>query len=637
MRGAGLTAFLLLAAPAAMAQSPCVNGMAGTYPCQNVDLMARMSVTQLGGQVNVADIWGWTDPQTGKEYALVAMRNGTAFVDLSDPVAPVLTGVLPSHVAGNNTLWRDVDVIGNYAFIVSETAGHGMQVFDLTRLRNVASPPQTFTESAHYAGFSNCHTLFADPHGYVYAVGTNTASGGLHVVNVQNPLAPVLAGTYSQDSYIHENMVVDYHGPDMAHQGRQISFNFHSGNPDKITIVDVTDKTDMTRLSTTTYTGASITHQGWVTADHKYLLMDDEGDELAFGHTTRTRIFNIQDLDAPTFVGFYAGPNASTDHNLYVHKDLVWEANYSSGLRILDAANVSAGQLTQAAYFDEYTANNAANYDGAWGNYPFFASGLVVLSDYDLGLFVLRPRLSLRLKALLEGPYDPAAGLMRDDLRAQGLLPLTEPYTALGYAFTGSAAGASTTSGVLAVTGANAIVDWVVVELRDAADPHVVKESRAALIQRDGDIVGTDGVSPVPFTLPVDDRYIAVRHRNHLAVMTAQPLRVSVAERSYDLSNGSLALYGTAPVKDINGRQALWMGNAVMDDRLKYTGANNDRDPMLVRVGGSVPTATAAGYFIEDANLDGVVKYTGAVNDRDPILVNIGGSVPTAIRVQQLP
>ncbi len=621
----------------ASAQTPCVNGFAGIYPCDKVDLLSRMSIAQLGGQTNLADLWGWTDPVTGVEYALVGMRTGTAFVNLNNPAVPVLTGILPSHISGSNTLWRDVDVIGNYAFIVSETSGHGMQIFDLTRLRNVVTPPQTFTEDAHYAGFSNCHSLFADNDGFVFCEGTNTASGGLHVVNVQNPLAPVLAGTYTQDGYVHENLVIDYNGPDLAHVGQDISINFHSGNPDKITFVDVTNKTDMTRLNTTTYVGASITHQGWVTPDHRYLLMNDEGDEINQGHTTRTRIFNISDLDSPApLVGFYSGPNASTDHNLYVNKDLVWEANYSSGLRILAMDNISTATLSQAAFFDTYTTNNAANYDGAWGNYPFFNSGVVIVSDYANGLFILRPRLSVRVRALLEGPYDANIALMHDSLRVKGLLPLVEPYTALGYTHVGGG-GETTTASVFLSSGANAIVDWVVLELRNSANPSVVRESRCALIQRDGDIVGMDGLSAVQFTSAVGDYHVAVRHRNHLGIMTAAPVRVSVAEKSYNLADGSTPLFGNAPAVTLGAAKAMWMGNVFRDGQLKYIGTDNDRDPVLLRVGGTTPNNTVTGYWLEDATLDGVVKYIGVGNDRDPMLVNVGSTIPNNVRLEQLP
>ncbi len=621
------------------AQTLCTNGFAGPYPCSNIDLFAQMTLGQLGTITNVADLWGWTDPLTGKEYAIVGCRTGTAFVDLSVPTTPVLTGFLPTH-GGVNSLWRDVDTNGNWCYIGSEAAGHGLQVFDLTRLRNVTSPPQTFTEDAHFGTFGNSHSIYVDKtEPYVYAVGTNIASGGLVVVNVSNPLLPTLAGTFPGQGYIHENSVFTYNGPDGAHVGRKVSFNFHINANDRVTIVDVTEKTDMQIIGTTpAYTVMSLCHQGWLTEDHRFLLMNDEGDEgVGAGYNTRTHIFNIEDLEAPVYIGYFSGPNPSYDHNLYVNKGLVWEANYTSGLHILDAADVENANLQMAAWFDTYPANNGKSYNGAWGNYPFFQSGIVIVSSYGEGLFVLRPRLSLRVKAMLDGPYDANTGLMHDSLRTKGLIPFTEPYTALGYAHVNGGGGETTTAPVLAITGANAIVDWVTVELRDASEPGIILATHAALLQRDGDITGMDGTSPVQFTLPPKQYHIAVRHRNHLGVMTASPEDVSIAMRTFDLTNGSTPLFGTEPTKAIVGVDLLWAGNCLNDAVLRYAGAGNDRDPILVVIGGTIPTTTTSGYLPTDVNMDGTVRYVGATNDRDPILLNVGGSVPTNTRNQQLP
>ena len=625
-----------LIARAATAQTPCTAGFAGAYPCNNVDLLATMSVSQLGSATSVADIWGWTDPLSGKEYGIVGCRSGTSFIDLSVPTAPVRVGFLPTHTV--SSLWRDVEVTGNWCYVGSEASGHGLQVFDLTRLRSVMSPPVTFTEDAHFATFGNSHTIHADPnHPYVYAVGTGLFSGGLVVVDVTNPLVPVLAGSWSAGGYIHESMVITYNGPDAAHLGKQLSFNFHINANDRVTIVDVTDKTDIELISTTPpYTIPSLCHQGWVTEDHRFLLMDDEGDESAGAYNTRTHIFNIENIDAPTYVGYFSGPNASVDHNQYIHRNLSWQANYTSGLHILDLTNVASGSLSLAGYFDTYPANNGTAYSGAWSNYPFFNSGIVIVSSISEGLFVLRPRLSLRVRALLDGPYDQATGMMHDSLRVKGLIPLAEPYAALGYTLVGSG-GETTTAPVLAVSGPNAIVDWVLVELRNAATPATIVATRSALVQRDGDVVGTDGTSPVQFTVAVKDYHIAVRHRNHLGVMTAAPQRVSVALKSYDLTNGSMPLYGTEPTKAVGSVNVLWAGNTLFDGGLKYMGEFNDRDPILLAIGGSVPTNTMTGYALSDVNMDGRTIYMGGGNDRDPILVNVGGSVPTNTRLQQLP
>jgi len=120
--------------------------------------------------------------------------------------------------------------------------------------------------------------------------------------------------------------------------------------------------------------------------------------------------------------------------------------------------------------------------------------------------------------------------------------------------------------------------------------------------------------------------------------MTASAVALAAAPLALDLSNGTVPLYGgAAATKTIAGRNVLLMGDVDGNSVLRYTGQGNDRDPILLRVGGGTPNATANGYFPEDVNLDGVVRYTGEGNDRDPILVNIGGSVPTATRAAQLP
>ncbi|MBL7963541.1 MAG: hypothetical protein JNM31_06820 [Flavobacteriales bacterium] len=243
---------------------------------------------------------------------------------------------------------------------------------------------------------------------------------------------------------------------------------------------------------------------------------------------------------------------------------------------------------------------------------------------------------TIALRAFLQGPFNPAGQLMSDALRSQGLLPLTEPYTAMAL---GPASGpASTTGAVLGVTGPNAIVDWVLVELRDPLAPSVVLDRRAALIQRDGDVVDVDGISPVPFCdVHGQALHVALRHRNHLGVMTANTFVLGAGPIVLDLTTGAVPLFGADAQQVVAGTQVLWQGNAFFDGTVKYSGVSNDRDPILARIGGVVPTATVSGYWPEDVTLDGTVKYTGSGNDRDPILLTIGGSVPTTTRYEQLP
>ncbi|MBK8984857.1 MAG: choice-of-anchor B family protein [Chloroflexi bacterium] len=383
--------------------TPCVSGFAGIYPCQNVDLLAFMPLASIGGGSG-NDIWGWTDPVGGKEYALMGRTNGTAFVDISDPENPLYLGNLPTHTA--TSIWRDIKVYANHAFIVSEASGHGMQVFDLTQLRNVPITPATFSSTAHYGSFGNAHNIVINEDtGFAYAVGTSTCSGGLHMVNIQNPISPTFAGCFSSDGYTHDAHCLVYSGPDAQHQGKEICFN---SNEDTLTIVDVTNKVAPAQLSRTGYAGSAYTHQGWVDPTHTYYLQDDELDESNWGHNTRTYVWDISNLDAPVLLGNYTSSTPAIDHNLYITGNLVYQSNYRAGLRILQVNNYATSNLEEVGYFDIYPANNNANFNGSWSNYPYFASGVVVVSGIEQGLFILQPQLGDPTYGVALSPDDTA-------------------------------------------------------------------------------------------------------------------------------------------------------------------------------------------------------------------------------------
>ncbi|MBX2981027.1 MAG: DUF11 domain-containing protein [Flavobacteriales bacterium] len=244
----------------------------------------------------------------------------------------------------------------------------------------------------------------------------------------------------------------------------------------------------------------------------------------------------------------------------------------------------------------------------------------------------------LDASAWLGGAYDAQAALMRDDLRVQVLVPLTEPYTALGYTHSGSGGGETIAASLLTITGPTAIVDWVVLELRDPAQPDTVLHSRSALLRRDGRITDKDGTSPVAFNAPVGSYRIALRHRNHLGVMSAAPISLGSSATTWDARTTTTVLFGTTPTIVDGATRMLWPGDVDFNGEVKYTGADNDRDVVLITVGGATPTNVVNGtYHGADVNMDGQVKYTGTDNDRDIILQTIGGTVPTAVKVQQLP
>ncbi|MEM7163738.1 MAG: choice-of-anchor B family protein [Bacteroidota bacterium] len=371
-----------------ISQTLCENGVAGSFECHNTHLLSHVSTSDLNGgsSTELNDIWGWTDPNSGREFALVGLRTGTAFVEMTDPTNPIVIGKLPTHTS--NSTWRDVKVYQNHAFIGSEAGGHGMQIFDLTQLLSSFSGYQTFTNTAHYAGFGDSHNIVINEEsGFAYGVGADF-SGGLHVVDISDPLNPSLEGGFSDDGYTHDAQVVIYNGPDTTHVGEEIAF---ACNENTLTVVHVTDKSDMYELDKKTYAGERYTHQGWLTEDHKYFLMDDELDELQLGVKTTTFIWDVQDLENIQLIGTFVSDLSCIDHNQYVKDDWVYQSNYTGGLRILSLKDVANANLEEVGFFDTYPANNGTNFNGTWSNYPFFNSQNVIVSDINSGLYIVRP------------------------------------------------------------------------------------------------------------------------------------------------------------------------------------------------------------------------------------------------------
>ncbi len=243
----------------------------------------------------------------------------------------------------------------------------------------------------------------------------------------------------------------------------------------------------------------------------------------------------------------------------------------------------------------------------------------------------------LAAKVILDGPYVQGTGLMNDDLRIQGLVPVVDPYPALGFVPMGMDVPHRLSPSVLAVTGNNAIVDWVWLELRSAANNSNVVAARAALLQRDGDVVDLDGKSAVSMRVSNGSYNLAVQHRNHLGIMSASSYALTGSATAIDLRSSGVATWGTNARKTVGSSRAMWSGEITGDAKVKFTGGGNDRDAVLIAIGGAVLTGIATGYLTADVTMDGVVKYTGISNDRDPILLNIGGSSPTAVVVEQLP
>lgn len=385
-------------------EAACTDGSTGPFDCNEVDLVAFLPAASIGAEpgVIINDVWGWTDPQTGKEYALVGRSDAAAFVDISDPVNPVYLGHLPRTEGAIANLWRDIKVYKDHAFIVADGAGaHGMQVFDLTQLRDVRAPPVTFAATAHYDRMASAHNIVINEEtGTAYTVGNSmggeTCGGGLHMIDIRNPTNPTFAGCFSDPTtgrqgtgYTHDAQCVIYRGPDEDHKGNEICFG---ANEIALSIADVTDKENPVAIARAEYPNVGYTHQGWLTEDHRYFFMGDEGDEIEGNiDRTRTLIWDVIDLDDPVLLKEYFANTRAIDHNQYVKGNFVYQANLMSGLRILDISDienpVEVGFFDTVPYDDDLTG-----FGGAWSNYPFFESGVIVVSSWAEGLFLLKKR-----------------------------------------------------------------------------------------------------------------------------------------------------------------------------------------------------------------------------------------------------
>ncbi len=419
---------------------PCNDGKAaGLYACNDIDMYAVVTPSELGG-TNLNDIWGWTDPQTSKEYALVGLTDGVSFVDITDPNNPVVIGKLnessiqakskffqapPDEACAigigeteyakqiqQGSVWRDFKVYNDHLFIVKdyrsvEREPHGMQVFDLTKLRNFSGTTMNFMHDEVYDGIYNGHNIIInETSGFAYIAGSwdadTCATAGLHILDIANPKQPTFTGCYEDptpprrqtgSAYIHDAQCVIYNGPDTEHSGKEICFNAAERS---VAIADVSDKEIPLTLGFQESPNMYYAHQGWLTDDQSYFLMNDELDEFNLGRTTKTYVFDVRDLDNPEFVGFYEHNTQSIDHNLYIKGDYVYATNYISGLRILRLNDVSTADLSLAAYFDtEPTQFDKPNqkFEGAWSNFPFFASETIIVSDINRGLFILKANL----------------------------------------------------------------------------------------------------------------------------------------------------------------------------------------------------------------------------------------------------
>ena len=356
---------------------------AAQFSADKIALRSQLDLTALGA-TSGNDCWGYTSP-TGREYALMGVRNKLAVVEITDPVNPVIVGTV-SH---SDSLWGDVKTFGNFAYVVNETGG-GLDVIDL---QNVDSGIVTLVQRVTVSGLSTSHNVVIDTDsGFLYLCLPNINAARLVAFDLADPANPVLAGMMSAangGSGLHDAQIVTFTtGPNA---GKQICFGASEGRG--VDIIDVTDKSNMFRISRTPYPNLAYCHQVW-TEDLQHLYVNDELDSIP-----RTIVFDITDLTSPVVAAEFASSLASIDHNLYVKDGFIFEADYHSGLRVFNA-NCDPLNPPLAGWLDTFPADDADGFDGAWSCYPFFPSGTVIVSDFDRGLFVLDPSAALAAGAL---------------------------------------------------------------------------------------------------------------------------------------------------------------------------------------------------------------------------------------------
>lgn len=418
----------------ALSDVRCEDGMAGIFPCHKVDLASFIPLPDLEATF-LNDVWGWTDPETGMQVAIAGTFEGTAFVDVTEGTAPVYLGTLPTPTDPNDigNIWGDIRVYENTAYIVAEALdfstydpvsgeldGFGIQIVDLTQFRGATGQIE-ITEANRLEDVTQAHNVSLNvDSGRLYVAGAYAGldndcaianPGGLPVLNgsggsiiydvASDPSNPTLIGCLDDDAYNHDLQCVIYHGPDTDYTDSEICI---ASNESHVAIYDATDAANPVVLARAEYLDLPFfdpergvpnyyTHQGWLTEDHGYFFLSDELDEF-FGPAEErtTYLWDMSDLEDPEVIGVHTDGNTSIDHNMFVHDNLLYQSNYTSGLWIYDTWKVEQGRMTDRGYFDVFPADDSTDFFGTWGNYPYFGDGKVVVTSSDEGLFVLQAR-----------------------------------------------------------------------------------------------------------------------------------------------------------------------------------------------------------------------------------------------------
>ena len=350
---------------------------------------SQIPVNQLGGSGNGSDCWGYTSP-SGREYAIVTMESAVAWVEVSDAFNPDV--IYTYQRGGTSSLWGDVKTVGSRAYVVGEGGG-SIKTFDMSNIDNGVVTYEG--ESTSNGGTASHNIASVEQANLIVRCGGG--SNGLRFYSTaNNPDNPQFLGAWN-DRYVHDACITIYpsFGPDTTYRGRIIGFlndgNNGGGTNTGLSIVDFGTPNNInpsgTLLSRVTWPGAGYSHQCWHNDDFTWVISNDE---TALNSTWQ--MVNITDLNNATMGVQQSIPGSANNHNNYTKNGLLYAANYTMGLRVLDCDN--GNLMNEVAFFDTYPENDSAGYNGIWSVYPYFDSGTIICSDFQRGLIVVKLDLS---------------------------------------------------------------------------------------------------------------------------------------------------------------------------------------------------------------------------------------------------
>jgi choice-of-anchor B domain-containing protein len=387
------------------AATPCVSNVSAGFACDSVSLHSHLSLQDLRPTgTSGADVWGFTDLNTGREYAFMGLRTGVAVVDITNPDAAEQVALS----TGTATTWREIRVHQvydanaarwrAYAYVTADNVTDFMMILDLSALPNGVDRVSTTLD------FRSAHNVYLVNADYTYGLaqstdgaqlgiaGGSTSGGNYRLYSLQNPSSPQLLRV-STSGYAHDLSsfaVTDARKNTQCFNAASRPFCqvLSDFNENTLDLWDITDPASPQLLSSQPYTNAAYVHSGWWTEDGRFVFAHDELDEQNFGLNTTVRVFDVANLRAPVLAGTWVGPNRSIDHNGYVRGNRYYMSNYSEGLTVLNITDPRVP--TRVGYFDTFPASAQTGFVGAWGVYPFFASGAIAIGDINTGLYILK-------------------------------------------------------------------------------------------------------------------------------------------------------------------------------------------------------------------------------------------------------